>query len=367
MITTDLDIGELVKKMNDMNQIWFSTDTMFVPFNVYFLTWKDLDEKAKDYKNIVFCNSEWFLNGELIPILKRWVESDKKVYFRHFNYGYTKYLEKEINSNNIIAPNLELTFLCAFENCQTMLRYENKVHDSRNKKTLLNYMTFNRSLHKDYVMDKFILHYNLHLDNRNFISYHNYEGRNGINSPENLKKYSWFYDRPEHREFISKFGIDLEKLTEFKLIPQSENFHISNEQNKQKERLCELHNEAMFNLISEACMPYSDDPENIWYYHASISPKTIWPLYFKNVFYYSPNPKIFNEFLKELGFETFFNNESEFLKSLNEDFYYSNETQQKLFHNHNRIKELSNNVREKYNIKMGESAQNWLKKYIKTP
>ena len=364
-MNVDLGIDELLKKMNDSNQIWYSDDTMFIPFNVYFLTWKDIEEKAINYNNIVFTNSEWFLNGELIDILKRWVNADKKIYFRHFTFGYTKYLQKVIGSDNIIAPNDELTLLMAFETCQMMLSYENKVHNSNNKTILLNYLTFNRGLHKDYVMDKFILHNDLHLDNRNLISFHNYDGRNGKNSPDNLKKYSWFYDRPEHREFISKFDIDLEKLTDFKLIPESEKFHISAEQNKQKDRLCEIHNKTKFNLISEACMPYSTDPENIWYYHASISPKSIWPLYFKNVFYHTPNNILINEFLKELGFETFFNNDSEFLQSLNDDYYYNNEVQQKLFHNHMHLKKIVDELRLKYNLTKGESAQNWIKNYIK--
>ena len=361
----ELPFDELSKKMNDHNQIWYSGDTIFVPFCIYFLTWKDIEEKAKDYNNIVFTSSEHFLDGEIVPILQKWVNEGKKIYFRHFTFGYTKYLQKIINSDNIIAPNDELTFLMAFENCQMMLSYENKVHNSNNKKILLNYLTFNRSLHKDYVMDKLILDNNLHLDNRNLISYHNFEGRSGKNTPENLKKYTWFYDRPEHREFISKFNIDLDKFTDFKLIPESENFHISNEQNKQKDRLCEIHNQTMFNLVSEACMPYSDDPENIWYYHASISPKSIWPLYFKNVFYHTPNNILINEFLKELGFETFFNNDSEFLKSLNDEYYYNNKVQQKLFHNHMHLKKLVDELRLKYDLKRGESAQNWIKNYIK--
>ena len=41
------------------------------------------------------------------------------------------------------------------------------------KKILLNYMTFNRTLSKDYVMDKIILPNNLQSDDRNLISFHN--------------------------------------------------------------------------------------------------------------------------------------------------------------------------------------------------
>jgi len=364
MILDNITIDDLLKKMDDENQIWYSGDTMFIPFNVYFLTWKDIEDKANGYNNIFFTTTESFLNGELIPILKRWIEQNKKIYFRNFTFGYGKYLKKIIGSDNIIAPDSDLTLLMAFDNCRMMFSYENRVHNSNNKKILLNYMTFNRSLHKDYAMDKFILANNLHLDNRNLISFHNFEGRNGRNTPNNLKKYSWFYDRPEHREFISKFNIDLDKLTDFRLIPESENFHISNEQNKQKERLCEIHNKTMFNLISEACMPFSEDPENIWYYNASISCKTIWPLYFKNVFYHCPNPTIFNEILEELGFKTFFVNDSEFLSSLNEDYYYNQEVQQKLFHNHMHLKNLIENTYTKYDIQKGKSIHSWIEKYI---
>jgi formate dehydrogenase accessory protein FdhD len=77
------------------------------------------------------------LNGELIDILKKWVSVGKKIYFKHFTFGYTKYLQKVIGSDNIIAPNNELIFLTAFENCRMMLSYENKVHDSNNKTILV--------------------------------------------------------------------------------------------------------------------------------------------------------------------------------------------------------------------------------------
>lgn len=357
----DLNLDELLKKMNNHSQIWYSGDTIFIPFNVYFLTWKDIEEKVKDYNNIVFTTSEHFLNEELILLLKKWVDSDKKIYFRNFTFGYTKYLQKVIGSDNIIAPDLESTFLMAFANCRTMLSYEKNLHNPKNKKILLNYMTFNRSLHKDYVMHVLILPNNLHLDERNLISYHNFEGRGGKNTPELLRKYSYFYDRTEHREFISRFNIDLEKFTDFRLIPESEKFNIQ-DQTKQKHRLCQIHNQTMFNIISEACNPYSEDSENIWYYHASLSSKTIWPLYFKNVFYYSPNPKIFNEALEELGFKTFFNNDFEFLQSLNEDYYFSSEVQEKLWHNHKHLMNIA--TKNGFIGKDGKSGESWIEKYI---
>jgi hypothetical protein len=50
----DLNLNELVKKINEDNQIWYCGDTIFIPFNVYFLTWKDIEEKTKDYNNIFF-------------------------------------------------------------------------------------------------------------------------------------------------------------------------------------------------------------------------------------------------------------------------------------------------------------------------
>lgn len=359
----DLDINELQKQIDRNTQIWYSGDTMFVPFNVYFLTFKDIEEKAKDYDNIFFTGSEHFLNEELATILKKWVDAGKKIYFKHFTFGYTQYLQNVIGSENIIAPDLETTLLMAFGNCRSMLGYEKIVHNPKNKKILLNYMTFNRALHKDYVMDKIILDNNLHLDSNNLISYHNYESTGEKNTVEKLRKYKYLYDRPEHREFISKHNIDLEKLTDFKLVPESESFNIM-EQNQQKNRLCQIHNQTMFNIISEACNPYSEDSENIWYYYASISSKTIWPLYFKNVFYYSPNPKIFNQALEKLGFKTFFNNDSEFLQSLNEDYYFSSEVQEKLFHNHIQLIKIATD-----NGFIGKSAKNpndWINKYIIT-
>jgi len=368
MIITDIPLIDLHKKMNDSTEIWYSGNTIFVPMNVYFLTWKDFDKKVANYENIFFTTSEHFCNEQLIFLLKKWVKLGKKIYFKNFTFGYTKYLQKVIDSENIITPDLHLTFLIAHSNCRMMHSYDKEINNPNNKKILLNYMTFNRNLSKDYVMQNLIINNELHLDNRNFIAYHNYNSNNQRNTPEYLKKYRYLYDTKEHREFISKYSINLEMFTDLKLIPESENFHISNEQNKQKNRLCELHNQSMFNIISEACMPYSEDPENIWYYHASISPKTIWPLYFKNVFHYSPNPKIFNEALEELGFKTFFNNDSEFLNSLNEEYYYSSEVQEKLFHNHMHLNNIVENGWKKYNLRNGWSpAGSWIQKYIKNP
>jgi len=368
MIITNIPSIDLHKKIDESNEIWYSGNTIFVPMNVYFLTWKDLDEKVDNYENIFFTTPEHFCNEQLIELLKKWVKLGKKIYFKNFTFGYTKYLKKVINSENIITPDLHLTFLMAHANCRMMHSYDNKINTLDNKKFLLNYMTFNRNLHKDYVIQNLILNNELQLDNRNFIAYHNYNSNNQRNTPEYLKKYSYLYDREEHRQFISKYSINLELLTDLKLIPESENFHISNEQNKQKDRLCELHNQSMFNIISEACMPYSNDPENIWYYNASLSPKTIWPLYFKNVFHYSPNPKIFNEALEELGFKTFFDNDADFINSLSEEYYYSSEVQEKLLHNHKHLKNITKiAIDEKNSINIVHWYEKYMKKTFKKP
>ena len=37
MILENLDLNSLLKKLDEENQIWYSGDTMFVPFNVYFI------------------------------------------------------------------------------------------------------------------------------------------------------------------------------------------------------------------------------------------------------------------------------------------------------------------------------------------
>jgi hypothetical protein len=67
--------------------------------------------------------------------------------------------------------------------------------------------------------------------------------------------------------------------------------------------------------------------------------------------------------LEELGFKTFFNNDSEFLQSLNEEYYYSTEVQEKLMHNHIQLKKILDN-----NTTTGKEQkcfENWIEKHIK--
>jgi hypothetical protein len=41
-----------------------------------------------------------------------------------------------------------------------------------------------------------------------------------------------------------------------------------------------------------------------------------------------------------LGFEIFFENDTDFVQNLNEDFYYNKETQEKIIHNFENMKKI---------------------------
>ena len=81
MIVDSKDMNWIGKVNFEGGKVYTSGKTIFFPNNIYFLTWKDIDERVKDYDYIVFTENEFFLNEELIPFLQKWTNENKLIYF----------------------------------------------------------------------------------------------------------------------------------------------------------------------------------------------------------------------------------------------------------------------------------------------
>ena len=70
MIVDSKDMNWIGKVNFEGGKVYTSGKTIFFPNNIYFLTWKDIDERVKDYDYIVFTENEFFLNEELTNLLR---------------------------------------------------------------------------------------------------------------------------------------------------------------------------------------------------------------------------------------------------------------------------------------------------------
>jgi len=188
------------------------------------------------------------------------------------------------------------------------------------------FLNYNRKINRDYIIT-YLNEKNELFNMNNFISYHNNYTMPSENYPIVYKKY------------IEKHNLNLDWLNTLKLQPEEVNVH---QQVNAQEKGQTLHARSKFNII---CEPYfgglSDDINDYEYYNHTISRKTIYPFYYKNVVFVHENNSILSDTLKKLGFELFFDNLDDFINNMTDDFYYLEETQRKLENNRILVKKLN--------------------------
>ncbi len=307
-------------------------------------------EYVNSYKFIIFAYSEHWNSVKVKDLVVRLIDAGKCVLFSNFTFGYEHYLRKYIKSDNLFYIPLENTIYESYNNTFIQKKEYNLAYD---KTKLLLYFTYNRAPHKDYVIQLLKNNNLIDLDG-NLITYHNFIPN--VDFPITLEKLSnngFFYKTKQELEFIKQNNIDMEFLSTYQRIIDSENFNIQNQQ-LQRLNLQIAHSKSMFNIISEACSPiYSNDENDVLNYFSNISGKTIFPILFENVFHITPKNHLYESALKQIGFEFYFESDEEFLKNLNESYYYSNETQSKIKHN----KQLLISIIQK----MDKSNDDWIK------
>jgi hypothetical protein len=292
-------------------------------------------EKIKNYETIIFDNCEHIWIDSWIELLIMLNKTNKNIILTTFSIGIRFYLDKVIPNNKI-----------HFNTIHTL--FQNHIHPYTNifykhmgflkkRKYLLKFFSYNRTPHRDYVID-FLLKNNLTEGNN--ISFHNFPFET-LNDVLDLKSANFSYRFYESDKILE--NVDFKVLNNLRIIPKIENFNIEN-QTKQIEKNSDASLNSYFEIITEAQMPFSKDPTNSLYYTYSITKRTLIPLLFGNVFHIMPECKLFEDELTNAGFQLFFKNDEDFLNNLNEDFYFNSETQYKIQHNHNLLNELYGEV-----------------------
>lgn len=289
-----------------------------------------LFEYFKPYKFIIFAYSEHWFSVKIKDLVVKLINEGKYVLFSNFTFGYEQYLKKFINSDRLLYVPIKNTIVNAYSNCfinNEQIKQKNK------KEKLLLYFTYNRAPHKDYVI-QLLREFNLLNSDSNLITYHNFDANSKIPMTlEKLSKSNPFYKHSQQIKFIEQNNIDIKFFETYQKILDSENFNIQ-DQAKQRENLIKAHSVSMFNIISEACSPIiSDDEFDVFNYFSSITGKTIFPILFENVFHIIPKNYLYENALKELGFQMYFESDDDFFTNLNESYYYSDSVQSKIKHN----------------------------------
>lgn len=289
------------------------------------------------YEVVIILDPEHIYMHGWIDLIKVLHDLDKLIIFQTFSTGIKHFLDRKIPNNKIIVNTVENLLYWFFQNNNGV------VHNfdiSKKRKFLLKHFSYNRNPQRDYITD-FLLKNNL-VENNN-ISFHNH--------PDNkarLREKNIAYACVESENILK--NVDMEKLETLKIIPDTENFNIEN-QNLQINKILEANTNSYFEILSEAQTPMSDDPENCYYYTYSTTARTLNPILYGNVFHIMTDSKLYETELKKIGFQLFFENNDDFINSLSEQFYFDRITQFKLLNNFEVLRSInSKNIKRPFYI-----------------
>jgi len=280
-------------------------------------------EKIKNYEVIILSDSEQIWIDNWLYFLKLLVDNNKIIIMTTFTIGIKNYIDTLFPNNKIYFNTLE----SLLGRCLKDFDFNKKPDFSKNRKYLLKFFSYNRSPYRDYVFD-FLIKNNL-IDGNN-LSFHNYPFTE-LKDMLDLQFYNSAYHLDNTKNLLK--NVDLKKLNNLRIIPQSENFDIQN-QYEQFNKNTIASEESYFEIISEAQMPSSKEPTDSFYYTYSITKRTTTPIFSGNVFHIMPESKFFNDELKSIGIKFYFENDFDFLKNLNQDFYFDKNTQNLLKENY---------------------------------
>ncbi|MBM5787968.1 MAG: hypothetical protein FJ375_04525 [Pelagibacterales bacterium] len=295
------------------------------------ITDKDINfilDKIKNYEIVIIEDAEHIWIDGWFELLNQLNQLNKVIFFQTFTIGVKHYIDKKLPNNNIFfntIKNILKDYYVQFPS--------KKINITDKRKFLLKHFSYNRTPHRDYVTD-FLIKNNL-IENNN-ITFHNYPF-DELADVLNLNKVN-------HSYYFSNMllsNVDLKKLNNLRIIPESEKFDIKDTL-KQFENGKIASTNSYFEIVSEAQMPFSNDPESYLHFTFSITRRFFNPIFYGNVFHIMPNSIIFENDLKNIGIELFFKNNEDFLDNLNEDFYFDKQTQLKLKHNFHLLETFSN-------------------------
>ena len=298
---------------------------------------EDIDpffEKIKHYEVIVFDDCEHIWIDSWIEILMMLNDIGKTIVLTTFSIGIRYYLDKVIPNNKIHYNSIETLLYHHLQPYDSLLNKE--VDFSQKRKYLLKFFSHTRNPQRDYVFDFLIKN---KLIEGNNLSFHNYPFEI-LQDELDLKSVNQSYCFNEVDELLK--NVDFKSLNNLRIIPSSESFNIQ-EQREQTKKNFDASSNSYFEIISEAQMPFSNDPTNSLHYTYSITRRTSVPMLFGSVFHIMPNSKLFEAELINAGFQLFFKDDIDFLNNLNEEFYFKSETQNKIKHNFNLLNKIYDN------------------------
>lgn len=282
----------------------------------------------QNYEVVIISDEEHIYPHGWLELIKTLHDLGKLVIFQTFSTGIKHFLDKKIPNNKIIVNNIENLLYWHFKNTNGV---SHTFDINKKRKFLLKHFSYNRNPQRDYITD-FLLKNNL-IENNN-VSFHNYP-----NDILELKEKNIAYNCIETQHFLK--NVDMKRLEMLKIIPDTENFNIEN-QNLQIYKISQANTNSYFEILSEAQTPISDDPENCYHYTYSTTGRTLNPILYGNVFHIMPNSKLYETELKNIGFQLFFENNDDFLNCLSEEFYFDRNTQFKLLNNFEILRSISN-------------------------
>jgi hypothetical protein len=293
--------------------------------------------RTKNYECIVLYQYEHIYVDSFVEILERYYVDDKIVIFNTFTSGIKHYFDRKFPNNKFYVKNVIdniKAHMAPLVHLQESINERNfKNNTTSPRKYLLKAFSFNRSPHRDYIMDV-LLKRNL-VDGNN-ISFHNFPfdvGNEKITYSKLMQSNNAYNTKDAFKLYNT---LDYNLLNSIKIVPESENFDIMNQPEHTKRNSLASVN-SYFEILSEAQMPMSDDIESMYHYSYCITKRTVTPMYYGNTFHIMPFSKLMLDDINKSDLCTFFNSDEEFFDNLNEDFFFNNTD--KLNHNHNRIKE----------------------------
>lgn len=298
-------------------------------------------EKIKKYEVIVFDDCEHIWIDSWIDLLKILNDNNKTIIITSFSIGIRHYINNIIPNNKIHFNSFAKVAYDYLQPYENLILY--KLDLLKKRKFLLKFFSYNRNPQRDYVFDFLIKN---KLIEGNNLSFHNYPFEE-LKDELDLEYANLSYCFDEVNDLLK--DVDLKALNNLRIIPDSETFNIQN-QGEQTEKNYDASYNSYFEIISEAQMPFSNDPSNSLHYTYSITRRTLAPILFGNVFHIMPNSKLFEQELIDVGFQLFFKDDEDFLNNLNEDFYFKETTQNKIKHNFKLLRTIIYDYNKKHKL-----------------
>lgn len=285
------------------------------------------DVKKKTNQIVIFSPEEFNFSIESVTyFIDCCLQSNIKIFIYSFNSNINDYLKIKypLDYNKSILANTPQTLLLG-KNIFYKVIYD---YPNLEKDINLLFLNYNRKINRDLIISLLNKFGELN-KKQNFISYHNHHPFNETDYYKIFKSYA------------DKNDIDFEWLKTLNLSPEEVDIH---NQGDAQYKAQFLHHRAKFNIICEPFFGMSDNPNEFEYYNHTISRKTIYPIFYKNVIYVHSHNNLLRKTLQDLGFETFFDNMDEFISNMTDEFYYSKETQEKIEHNYTKLMEYTGNI-----------------------